>query len=64
MAACPEVLFHYIRVPFGLHVAPATFQRAMNKVLLPHKEFIGTYRYLADIFKLKLGELPKKCIYI
>lgn len=39
----PKGLWQYARMPFGLHGAPATFQRAVDFVLRPHKEFSGAY---------------------
>lgn len=29
----PEVLYHYVCLPFGLHGAPATIQRLMDRIL-------------------------------
>lgn len=40
-------MFQYKVLPFGLHGAPATFQRTMNKLLWPHKEY--AVAYLDDI---------------
>lgn len=45
--ATPDGLFHYRKLPFGLHGAPATFQRLMDWVLRPHREY--TVAYLVDI---------------
>uniref|UniRef100_A0A8C5PW96 Gypsy retrotransposon integrase-like protein 1 n=1 Tax=Leptobrachium leishanense TaxID=445787 RepID=A0A8C5PW96_9ANUR len=39
----PEGHFHYKRMPFGLHSAPATFQRAMDRVLRPYLRYTSVY---------------------
>lgn len=39
----PEGSFHYVRMPFGLQGAPATFQRAMDQILRPHREYAPAY---------------------
>ena len=39
----PEGLFQYTVLPFGVHGAPATFQRMMDRVLRPHKEYAAAY---------------------
>lgn len=43
----PEDLFQYKVLPFGLHGTLAMFQRAMNKLLRPHREY--AVAYLDDI---------------
>ena len=39
----PDGLFQYTVLPFGVHGAPATFQRMMDRVLRPHKEYAAAY---------------------
>ena len=39
----PDGAFHYRVLPFGLHGAPATFQRLMDKVLRPHQDYAAAY---------------------
>ena len=39
----PDGLFQYTVLPFGVHGAPATFQRMMDKILRPHREFAAAY---------------------
>ncbi|XP_072768318.1 uncharacterized protein [Nerophis lumbriciformis] len=39
----PEGLFQYTVLPFGIHGAPATFQRMMDRVLQPHQEYAAAY---------------------
>ena len=41
--ATPDGLFQYTVLPFGVHGAPATFQRMMDKILRPHREFAAAY---------------------
>lgn len=39
----PEGSFQYKRMPFGLQTAPATFQRAMDRILRPHQKYASVY---------------------
>ncbi|CAM4646945.1 unnamed protein product [Lepidochelys kempii] len=39
----PEGLFQYTVLPFGLHGAPATFQRLLDKLLWPHTSYATAY---------------------
>lgn len=39
--------YHYTHLDFGLHGAPATFQRLMNRVLQPHQQYAASY--LGDV---------------
>lgn len=39
----PDGLFQYAVLPFGLHGAPATFQRMMDRILRPHREYAAAY---------------------
>ena len=39
----PDGLFQYTVLPFGVHGAPATFQRLMDRVLRPHRAYAAAY---------------------
>ncbi|XP_035266158.1 uncharacterized protein LOC118223565 isoform X2 [Anguilla anguilla] len=39
----PDGLFQYRVLPFGVHGAPATFQRLMDQVLRPHQKYAAAY---------------------
>ena len=41
--ATPEGLYQYTVLPFGVHGAPATFQRMMDHLLRPHHAYAAAY---------------------
>ena len=60
----PGGLYQYTVLPFGVHGAPATFQRMMDQLLRPHQAYATAY--IDDIiiyshswdFHLRLPQLP------
>ena len=41
--ATPGGLYQYTVLPFGVHGAPATFQRMMDQLLRPHQSYATAY---------------------
>ena len=41
--ATPGGLYQYTVLPFGIHGAPATFQRMMDQLLRPHQAYAAAY---------------------
>ena len=41
--ATPGGLYQYTVLPFGVHGAPATFQRMMDQLLWPHQAYAAAY---------------------
>ena len=41
--ATPGGLYQYTVLPFGVHGAPATFQRMMDQLLRPHQAYAAAY---------------------
>ena len=41
--ATSEGLYQYTALPFGVHGAPATFQRMMDHLLWPHRAYAAAY---------------------
>ena len=39
----PGGLYQYTVLPFGVHGAPATFQRMMDQLLRPHQDYAAAY---------------------
>jgi hypothetical protein len=52
----PFGLFEFLVMPFGLHTAPATFQRLMNSLLRDFQKFSGAYLDDVVIFSCSWGE--------
>ena len=51
----PDGLYQYRVLPFGVHGAPATFQRMMDQILRPHRDYAAAY--LDDII-IHSGDWP------
>lgn len=47
--ATPFSLFQFTTMPYQLHGAAATFQRLMDQLLWPHKQYVAIY--IDDIVK-------------
>ena len=52
----PFGLFEFLVMPFGLHTAPATFQRWMNEVLRDCQRYAGAYLDDAVVFSCSWSE--------
>lgn len=48
----PSGLYEFKKMPFGLHGAPATFQRLVNKVLKGCRGFAVAYLYDITVFSV------------
>lgn len=48
----PGVLYQCLFLPFGLHGAPAWFQRMMGPILKLHKPYALAYLDIVDMFNL------------